>query len=289
MKAELVQCKTSDGVALDGAFFEAAGTAPKERAVDAFLLMHGSSGNYYNKLLLSVGEGLREAGYPSASFNNRGHDLVWGQPGNLMGNSFDILDFCRLDIRACIDWLASRGYKRVGLFGHSMGAVKVAYYQAREKDSRVGAVVSSSPVRLSHSYFMGSEAASEHKENVEWARSMVEKGQPEALRAVNFPMPHLFGAKAYLDKHGPEERYNLMRHVRDIKCPLLMMAGSKEDHPRLRDCARDMYGLVNETGRARLIIQEGADHGYTGMLDKLTYNVVGWVRGLEGAKAGTRR
>jgi hypothetical protein len=96
-------------------------------------------------------------------------------------------------------------------------------------------------------------------------------------------MPHLFSAGAYLDKHGPEERYNLMKYVADVAAPLLIMAGSKEDHPRLRNCATDMYDLVRDEGNARLMIQQGADHAYTGMLDHLASNVVTWLASLEGA------
>ena len=286
MKAELVQATTRDSIGLDGAFFAVDESTPGEKALDAVLLVHGSGGNYYSRLLLALAQGLSDAGYPCASFNTTGHDLVWGAPGNFMGNAYEILDRCRLDLKAGIDWLGSRGYQRIGIFGHSMGAVKVVYYQAMEQDRRVSAVISSSPVRLSHSYFLTTEGAEEHRSNCERAQEFIDKGQPDALFPVTFPMPHLFSAGAYIDKHGPEERYNLMQYVGDVRCPLLLMAGSLEDHPRLRNCASDMYGLVKDKGDVRLIIQQGADHGYTGMLDRLANNVVDWVANLE--KAGTQ-
>ena len=91
-----------------------------------------------------------------------------------------------------------------------------------------------------------------------------------------------------MDKHGPEERYNLMKYVGEVKTPLLLMAGSKEDHPRLRNCATDMYDLVRDDGNARLVIQQGADHGYTGMLEHLASNLVTWVASLEGQGPGRR-
>ena len=286
MKVDLVQMTTDDGLTLDGAYFAASKTAPRVRALDAMLLVHGSGGNFYSKLLLTVAEGLGQAGYPSVSFNTRSHDLVWGAPGNFMGNSFDILDNCRQDLKAGIDWLVKQGHHRVGVFGHSMGAVKVAYYQAVEQDPRVAAVVPSSPVRLSHSYFLKSEGAAEHRKNMERAKALVDAGKGDEVFAVTFPMPHMFSAKSYLDKHGPEERYNLLKYVDKIQCPLLIMAGSLETHPRLRDCASDMYWLVRHHPQAKLIITDGADHGYTGMLDRLSANVVDWTGSLTPAKAG---
>jgi len=285
MQTELVQATTNDGIPLDGAFFAAEGLPSQKRALDAVLLVHGSGGNFYSKLLLAVAQGLRQAAYPSVSFNTTGHDLVWGAPEKLMGNAHEILDRCRLDIKAGIDWLEGRGYKRIGIFGHSMGAVKVVYYQATERDQRVAAVISSSPVRLSHSSFLTTEGADEHRRNIDRAQSLINEGRPDDVFPVSFPMPHLFSARSYLDKHGPDERYNLVKYVKDVRCPLLIMAGSLEDHPRLRNCAVDMHELVKDRAEASLVIQQGADHGYTGMLDRLADKVVSWVARLETVEA----
>ena len=281
MQTELVQTTTNDGTPLDGAFFANEGILSQKRALDAVLLVHGSGGNFYGKLLLAVAQGLRQAAYPSVSFNTTGHDLVWGAPGKFMGNAHEILDRCRLDIKAGIDWLEARGYKRIGIFGHSMGAVKVVYYQATERDPRVVAVISSSPVRLSHSFFLTTEGADEHWRNIELAQSLINEGRPDDVFPVSFPMPHLFSARSYLDKHGPDERYNLMKYVKNVESPLLIMAGSLENHPRLRNCAVDMHKLVKDRTEASLVIQQGADHGYTGMLDRLADTVVSWVAKLQ--------
>ena len=281
MQAELAQTTTSDGIALDGAFFAPRGSGPSDRAVDAFLLVHGSGGSFYSNMMLAMAERFRDAGYASASFNTTGHDLVWGAPGRFFGNANEILDRCRIDMDAAITWLAERGYQRIGILGHSMGAVKVVYYQAHLQDARVAAVVSSSPVRLSHTYFLSSEAAEEYRGYYEQAKGLMESGQPDALFPVNFPIPHMFSAKAYIDKHGPEGRYNLVDYASKVRCPLLIAAGSLETHPRLKDCASDVYDTVRDNPSAKLFIQEGADHGWSGMRDQLADAVLQWVGRLQ--------
>ena len=61
------------------------------------------------------------------------------------------------------------------------------------------------------------------------------------LMDVRFPpIPQIFSAAAYLDQHGPAERYNLVKLAPDINIPLFVLAGSLETHTRLRDLPRDM-------------------------------------------------
>lgn len=277
MQAELVQTTTSDGIALAGAFFAPQALASPGRPVEAMLLVHGSGSNFYSGLVPPLAARLRDAGYATAAFNTTGHELVWGAPGRFFGNAYEILDRCRIDLDAAITWLAERGYRRIGILGHSMGAVKVVYYQAQVQDPRVIAVIAVSPVRLSHAYFLASEAAEEHQRYYEQARKLVESGQPDALLEVTFPMPHLFSARAYIDKHGPEERYDLLRYTGSLRCPLLIAAGSLETHPRLRDFAQDMYTTVQDNPAAGLVIVEGADHGWTGMRERLADVVLEWA------------
>ncbi|MBI4200689.1 MAG: alpha/beta fold hydrolase [Chloroflexi bacterium] len=283
MQADLVKCTTQDGVTLDGAFFQPQVATSNRGAVDAMLLVHGSGGSFLGALQLYLADRFRQAGYPAASFNTTGHDLVWGQPGHYFGNAFEILDRCRIDLDAAIAWLAGRGYQRIGILGHSMGAVKVVYYQAHTHDPRVAAVIAASPVRLSHTYFLKSEAAEEYRGYYEKAVALVDSGQPDALFPVNFPMPHLWSAAAYIDKHGPQERYNVITFTSKVNCPLLLLAGALETHPRLRDAAKDAYATIKGRKDVRLVIAEGADHGWAGQHERLFDEVLGWLGKLKEA------
>ena len=258
-------------------------------------MVHGSGGQFYGGEMLSRAARLQDAGFAVATFNTRGHDIVTrghdplrGAPARHIGNAYEILDECRYDLAAAITWLEDRGYSRIGILGFSMGAVKVVYYQAHVQDPRVAAVIAVSPVRLSHSYFLASEGAEEYQRHYQQAKELVESGQPDALFRVTFPMPHVFGAAVYIDRHGPSERYNLLHYASKVKCPLLLIAGTLETHPRLLNCARDVYDTVRGNPGAELVLMEGAEHGLPGMEDQLVDAVVQWAGRLQPAAASSQ-
>ena len=113
-----------------------------------------------------------------------------------------------------------------------MGAVKVAYYAATENDDRVAAVIPVSPVRLSCSYYLESEDADEFRANLETADRMEAEGRALDLFYVDFPIKEMFSAAAYLDKHGPLEKYNIVQHASNIRVPMFVLSGSLGDsHP----------------------------------------------------------
>ena len=60
----------------------------------------------------------------------------------------------------------------------------------------------------------------------------------------------MFSAAAYLDKHGPPERYNVIQHSPKIRVPLFVLSGSLETHTRLLDVPQDMIiAAVNRPAR----------------------------------------
>ena len=155
MIVDLISTTTSDGILLDGAFFAPEPGRSPTGDVDAVLLFHGSSGNFYSGSTKNMAEDLRAQGYACLTLNSAAHDTVWRNAGDGKdyGNAFEILDRSRLDVRAGVDYLWELGYRRIGILGHSMGAVRVTYYAATEDDHRVAAVIPVSPVRLSYSCY----------------------------------------------------------------------------------------------------------------------------------------
>jgi alpha/beta superfamily hydrolase len=93
---------------------------------------------------------------------------------------------------------------------------------------------------------------------------------------VTFPIPHLFSARSYVDKHNADERYNIMRFIHKVPCPIFLAAGGLEVHPRLRDCATDAYKLVSSDRRNRLLVMPDADHGFPGKADELAAALDAW-------------
>ena len=285
MLVELIRAATDDGISLDGMFLAPEGGPSRQGPVDAILAIHGSITNFYAQHIALFVQDLRDNGYPCLALNTRGHDIVWRSTsssgeGRYYGNAFDILDDNRLDLRAGIDYLWERGYCRIGILGSSMGAVKVAYYAAIEADERVAALIPISPVRLSYSYYMESEDAEELQGIIGRANELVAQGKPNELMEVNFPISSYFGAAAYLDKHGPAERYNLVTLAPGIKVPMLVVGGELETHTRLRDLPRDMSQAAVNSPQAEYVIIEGGNHALVNRKNEAMAAILGWLAGL---------
>ena len=281
MLVDLVEVTTADYVSLDGAFFEPRYQLITAKRIDGFLLIHGSGGHFYSPATRSMASDLSKAGYPCLTLNTRGHDTVWvdNQTGIFHGNAFEILDDSKLDLRAGIEFLQNRGIQRICLLGHSMGAVKISYYAAFQNDPRIQAVIPISPVRLSYSYYMGSEDAEEFQNNLELADEMEATGQALDLMKVNFPIKQFFSAASYLDKHGPGERYNLVDLAPRIHVPILTLAGSLETHTRLVDMASDLVlAAVNSPSPSYEII-DGGDHSLQNRKAAASQSVLDWIPG----------
>ena len=282
MLVDLIRIAAADGMELDGAYFAPAGGAGAPGPVDAVLCIHGSGRNFYTAATAQMADDLRGQGYAALTLNTRGHDTVWmdRQTGAAAGNAYEILDESRQDLRAGVDYLAGLGHRRIALLGHSMGAVKVAYYAAVEDDPRVAAVVPVSPVRLSCSYYLESEDAAEFRANLETADRMEAEGRALDLFKVDFPITEMFAAAAYQDKHGPLERYNIIRHAPRIRAPLFVLAGSLETHTRLRGVPQDLVIAAVNSPRAEYRVLEGGNHSLTNMMPQAGAAVLEWLASL---------
>ena len=284
----MITITSADGMTLDGIFCEPAAGVNPQGPVDAMLLIHGSGGSFYRVATKAMAEDLRNRGYACLAINTKGHDTVWSPQGSgeYYGNALEILDNSRHDLRAGIDYLWEKGYRRIGLLGHSMGAVKVGYYAATEDDDRITTVIPISPVRLSYSYYMESEDAEEFRSIIERADQMEAEDRALELMEVRFPIAQMFSAASYLDKHGPAERYNLVALAPRITVPMLVMGGELETHTRLRDCPQDMITAAVNSPRAEYHIVPGGNHSLLNSMDQASARVLEWLASLAPVSAG---
>tara|TARA_B100000029_G_scaffold481382_1_gene530404 strand:+ start:1316 stop:2173 length:858 start_codon:yes stop_codon:yes gene_type:complete len=282
MKVELVNIKTEDSFFLDG-IYASANSTPNSSSIDAFLLVHGTYGNFYNPGLLDITEKLIESGFAVASFNTRAHDVISRSKRSdsfeISGTALEYLDDSIQDLDACVKWLTEIGHERIAILGVSMGAVKVIYYQSNKQNPSVKAIIAVSPVRLSKSFYLGSEASEPYKAYHKQASLMVQLGKPEGLINIEdeiVPGQGIFGAAAYLDKYG-SEKYNIVNYAQNISDPLLIMSGSLETHPRLIDCAKDAYNSLTEGNKGKLVVIEGGDHSLRNIGPRLPKIIIEWI------------
>ena len=282
VRTELLQVTAADGVVLHGLLQE------PERPRAAVLMMHGNSSSFYQPFFTYFAERMLATGWTTLRANNRGHDVVsrGDAPGSAspryLGAAFERVDECRHDWAAWIDHLEGRNLGPLVVWGHSLGAVKTAHYLARCRDPRVAAAVLASPPRLAHSRLVQGPHAEAIRGQLEEARRLVESGHPETLMPVALPTPFLCSAGTYLDKYGPEERYDVIRLLEGVEVPVLVLTGERE-------VAEDLpfIGLPEAIGelarrRPRLthVSIPGADHHYTGRQLLAFERVAEWLEGL---------
>lgn len=279
MIAELVQVVTRDGLRLHGALHLPAEAADDRSEV--LLLLHGAGGNFYSSgLFTGLIARLVKDGLTVLAVNTRGHDAVsTAGTRKYFGAAFELVDDCRHDVAAWVEFLAGRGYPQIALAGHSLGAVKAIYCLANEPPAPVRRLIAISPPRLSYSRFANSPEAETFLREFAVAEAHLREGRGETIMAVQFPLPYLVSAAGYLDKYGPEERYNLLKFVDRVSCPMLFTFGAIE--LRRGSAFAELPEELNARARGdlRVVTVPGADHFYSFGLGELATQMVAWLRG----------
>lgn len=285
MLVDLVRIETRDGVRLEGMLQVPEPATPRALAVDGCCLVHGTGSNFYGSTLFDeLGERLLGLGAAVLRINTRGHDLMSNaatrKGGRRLGAAYECVDDCRHDLSGWVDWLAERVGPRILLIGHSLGAVKCLHFQTSESDEKIVGIAAISPPRLGYQWFCEGSGRelflATYRRAEEWAAS----GQPEALMEVRFPMPFVVSAAGYLEKYGPEERYDFLPRVRSLRCPHLFAYGEKEtaDNPVFRGLPEALAAVPDRNGRRTIATIPGADHFYTGVRGDLNANIENWLR-----------
>ena len=291
MQVELVRTFTRDNLRLDGALASSLlplplgeGRGEGAPAITAAILLHGVAGNFYTSSTFEpLVTALQGIGLDVLLVNTRGHDSVFGAVQGFMrrrfGAAYEIVDECRHDIAAWIDFLLARGHERIVLIGHSLGAIKAVYFQAQEKHPNVAALIAASPPRLSYSAFMNATESSTFFESMSTAEQLVSEGRGDELFTSKFPFPLLITGNAYVDKYGPAERYNILKFADQLPCPALFTYGSKElDQGGIAFAGLpDVLGSLPNADRRSIAVVDGADHMYFGVADKLSDRIVQWL------------
>lgn len=288
MLVDLVRLTTRDGLRLDGAMRAPERLAQSQTPFDAVLFLHGVQSNFYTSSTFDgIAQPLLEHGLHLLAVNTRGHDNIYAASSALggrrwQGAAYEIIDECRHDIAAWCDWLVARGLKRVLLMGHSLGAVKAIYSEAREPHAAVRAIVAISPPRLSHAAFIAGADNAPYLESFAAAQRLISEGRGGELFLSKYPFSLLIEAAAFVDKYGPGERYNIVAHLPQISKPTLFVYGGKE----LEQGSTAFAGVPEALQAARppldcaVQVVPGADHLYTGTTVPLGKMVNEWIQTL---------
>jgi pimeloyl-ACP methyl ester carboxylesterase len=281
MQVDLVHTTTRDGVRLDGMLQLPTQTA-KAWPVVGLCFVHGTGGNFYASTMFdALTPRCLERGCAVLRVNTRGHDgisnAVTTRGGRRLGAAYEVVDDCRHDLAAWLDFLRERVGSRVGLIGHSLGAVKCLYALAHEADLQATCVVAISPPRLSYEWFCSSAESALFLEAYQKADVLVQAGQPTTLLEVGIPLPMAITAAGYVEKYGPEERYNVLRFIQSVRCPILLTLGAVEvgHNVAFRGTAEELAQLRQRA--LSVVTMAHADHFYSQAREALLAQVDAWL------------
>lgn len=270
MLVDLVTVETRDGIRLDGIWRKPDQETSSQFGVNVVLLMHGVGGNFYDAgMFEEYSNALLKQGCAVLRVNNRGHDPISQvfieEELRRFGGAYEVIADCREDWKAWIDFAEAQGYDRIGLWGHSLGATKSIYYMSQEQDPRVTCVVAGSPPRFSYSAFSEMSEGREFLQMAARTQQLIDDGHPEAIQDSMNPYPVLVTAKVWVQKYGPEERYNILEHIPNVRAPLLVMMGTQEaiDLMTFRESPPEMERLASVLENVTFESIPGADHMYT--------------------------
>lgn len=295
MPVELVEVTASDGLRLDGALYlpQSAESTDSANAglagFDAVLVVHGTGSNFYaSRFLAFIAARFTKRGLAALVVNTRGHDQICsalvrnpdGSTGSrTIGSAYETVDDCRLDIAAWLKLLADRGYRRVALVGHSLGAVKCVYASVYDTLPNVAAVVAVSPPRLSYDHFATSVRGPGFLEEHAAAERHVADGRPDALMEIRFPLPYVITAAGYLEKYGRDERYNLLKFVDRLPLPTLFTFGGLEIQQGIafRGFPEALQDAKDAGANLSIAVIAGGDHNYTLVQSSLLDVIERWL------------
>ncbi len=295
MLVDLIHVTTADGHRLHGAL--ELPTPAQDRSssppVDAWLCIHGTGSNFYSaSTLAGLTPALLAGGAAVLRANTRGHDLISAGPAarRLQGSAFERVNESPLDLAAWVNLLKQRGFARIALLGHSLGAVKAIFSLAAESRPDIAALVAVSPPHLSYAHFCESPRAEAFRRQFALAEEHVRAGHGDTLLYVDFPLATYVTAAGYVDRYGPGEQYNVLPLLDRVGCPTLVTYGSAEVQADV--AFRGMPEAVQELSTAGRSLQvaviAGADHIYTGCHDILSGRILSWLARLARNDSGPR-
>lgn len=294
MIVDLVRTATRDGLRLEGAYQPPIPSSLRTLDLDALCFLHGTGSNFYGSTLFDLlVDRFRGLGIGVLRANTRGHDLMSvasrvSGGGKLQGAAYEMVEDCRYDVAAWMDWLHQHVGDRIGLLGHSLGAVKTIYAITQDPQLKPKCAIAVSPPHLSYSWFAVSPRKDTFLQTYQQAETLTSEGEGGQLMPVQFPLPMIITAAGYAEKYGPEERYNFHRFVQSVTCPTFVTLGSEEVASNV--AFSQSPAVLNKLSEKQTLLSwtqiDGADHFYSDRREELASEVSVWLQSTLGKREG---
>ncbi len=238
-------------------------TGPDWRQGTLILMTHGTLAHGAMEIMHSLQQAFKDRGISSLSLtlslgiDNRHGGYDCAIPHRHRHNDADA------EIGAWLDWLKSQGVSQVALLGHSRGGNQAARYAVAHPLTPLSAVILIAPSTWSEA-----EAAAEYQRRfakdlatqLDRARQLEQEGGASKMLA---PIDFLYCADtqatpaAFLSYYSPDPDMDTPRLIPQIKAPLLVVVGSKDEV--VRGLGERIEPVVDGQ-RVTLLTLEGADH-----------------------------
>ncbi len=237
---ERITIKNSEGQEISGILH-----IPNVENPPAIIIAHGYGGYAFSERFESIASELCKAGYAVLRFVFRCYDPVTGDKDTEEFKDLTISGEAS-DLKAVVDFMYQKGYKKIGLTSESLGGVIIILLN----DPRIKAIAPWSANIHVRDVFEGLYGK-------EMLKELEEKGYSTYIS-------HTTGEKSVVGRNFWEEVKKIgdipENKIKEIKCPILIIQGDKDEYFNVK-IAEDLYNLANEP--KKLVIVEGANHTFT--------------------------
>ena len=266
----------TDTIPLDGAWYE-----PRERrALNAALLFHGNTMNFYTGAPRFLPPALVELGLSCLAFNRRGHDILAIRNSRAAeGAAFQTYREAIDDNRIAARWAGDRGFPQPVIIGHSNGGMLAVRHVADHPETAALVLLSAhcgGRNMLPLTSKAGLLAQDRLPELLAQAEALVKAGRGRELMLLP-GWWYVASAESFLDlQHCPD----ILDLAPRIGCPVLYLRGDKE--PRELYPAEEFARRC--AGPCTVEIVPDCDHFYVGREDVVSSIVCRWLaHALKGA------
>ena len=288
MKTNLHTISTEDGLQLHGVLYQ-----PEKETDTVLVHVHGMGGNFYeNKFLENIAKTLTDSGIAFFPFNNRGNGNITDFV-RIKNNKKDFVTYgttnerfedSLLDIQAGINFVKEKGFTKVHLSGHSLGAPKVAYYASKVKENL------QSVIFLSPSDMLGLVRGDkdQFEKEITNAKRMIKEGNGDNLLPDYVWGEYPVKADTYINLFGDESEtaiFNFLNKdlgfetISKIDKPILSIMGRKDDVAiiPIEEIMETMEKETTSSPRSETKILGDSNHGYQGYEQELADVLKNWI------------
>ncbi len=268
MSISLERVKTEDFLELHGLLY-----VPKQKTDTVVLHCHGMAGNFYeNRFVNITGLKLVSEGIAFCAMNNRGHDFIADfiveKDGKIeykrIGEVYERIEDSVKDIAAWVDFLKAKGFTKIILMGHSLGAVKAVLYASEHQQRLSGLILASPPDMLCLA-----RNEKDFSKKIKEAKELVASKQENVLLKETVFESYPISAGTYLNLFGDDSAADVFsissekepKKLKSVSVPLLILFGENDDCFNYNSEGITKF-FKTHAPDAKFIILSNANHTY---------------------------